>query len=106
MRTPHHYPLSWTLIRNFTEKFQWLDPSDGSTREGFNPPPSAVNKQRKPYDICYITSKGIVERGRVVTLTVKPHLHQRMVRFIDSNQVRMVRDYLVVCVDDVYFRTH
>ena len=106
MNNPSQHPVSWTLIRNFTEKFQWTDPSDNSTYEGFNPPPNAVGKQRKPYQICYITSKGIVERGRVVTLTVKPHLHQRMVKFVDSGQVRMVRDYLIVSVDDVYFRTH
>lgn len=106
MKHPHLNPLSWTLIRNFAEKFQWFDATDGSMREGFNPPPNAVGKQRKPYDICYITSKGIVERGRVVTLTVKPNLHQRMIRFVDSNQVRMVRDYLIVSIDDNYFRTH
>lgn len=106
MNNPRLHPLSWTLIRNFTEKFTWTNPTDGSIQEGFNPPANVINKQRKPYQICYVTSKGIVERGRVVTLTVKPNLHQRMVKFVDSGQVRMVRDYLVVSVDDVYFRTH
>ncbi|CAJ0592260.1 unnamed protein product [Cylicocyclus nassatus] len=79
MRHPNHSPLSWTLIRNFAEKFTWQDPSDGSTYEGFNPPPSAVNKQRKPFFIRFITRDGKTEAGRVVTLTVDGQKHQRKV---------------------------
>ena len=106
MHNPRKYPLSWSLIRNFTERFQWQDPTDGSLREGFNPPRNAIGKQRKPYDICFVTRDGRVDRGRCVTLTVRPQKHQRMVKFVGSDEIRLVYDYLIVSVDDQYFRTH
>ena len=104
MNNPRNHPLHWSLIRNMTERFTWIDAVDHSVREGFNPPRNALRKERKPYDICFVTSRGRVYRGRVVTMTVYPERHQRLVKFLASGEMRPVRDYLIVSVDEHFFR--
>lgn len=96
--------ISFQQLRNLTEQWQWRD-STGATRTGFNPPADAKDKRQKPYYVRYVTSKGIVEEGEVITLKVFPRLHQRMIRF-NSGQVRRIRDYLIIEVDGMRVVTH
>lgn len=100
--------LSWTEIRNYAERFEWRDPRTGVTVRGFNPPGGKDGKgvQRVPFHIKYITSKGEVEQGLVVCLKVYPELRQRMIQFVESKQIRRVRDYLIISIDGIRFVTH
>lgn len=102
---PYQTPtLPWEQIRNHTEKWSWIDPKSGIRTTGFNPPSSAKKKRQVPYFIRYLTSDGLTEYGEVVTLKVFPEQHQRMVKFIHSNEIRRIRDYLIIEVDGVRFR--
>lgn len=98
--------MSYTLIRNYTEKFRWDDPKTGSERKGFNPPTNAWNVERIPFFIRFITGKGKVISGTVVCIGVETLFQQRRVKFVDSGEIRMVRDYLVIEVDGTRFITH
>lgn len=98
--------MSYTLIRNYTEKFRWDDPKTGSERKGFNPPTNAWNVERIPFFIRFITGKGKVISGTVVCIGVETRFQQRRIKFVDSGEVRMVRDYLVIEVDGTRFITH
>ena len=99
--------MSWQDVRNLTEKFEWKDPS-GLTVRGYNPPGGKDGKgvTRVPFHIKYITGKGVVESGMCVTLKVYPQLHQRMVQYVGSKQIRRVRDYLIMEIDGVRVITH
>lgn len=96
--------LSWEHIRNYTEKWSYLDPRTAQRKVSFNPPADAKDKRQVPYFVRYITSRGITEQGEVITLKVDPARHQRKVKFIASNEVRILRDYLIIEVDGVRFR--
>ena len=98
--------LSWEQLRNYTEKFSYIDPKTGQRKVSFNPPPNAKQKEQVPYFIRYITSKGVVEEGDVITLRLNVAKRQRLVKFISSNACRWVRDYLIISVDGVRFVTH
>ena len=100
-RTP---VLSWEQIRNYTEKWEWTDPCTGVKVKGFNPPDKAQGKRHVPYFVRYITSRGVTEQGEVITLKVDTARHQRKVKFTASNQIRIVRDYLIIEVDGVRFQ--
>ncbi len=98
---------SWNHLRDYCEKFRWPDPRTGIITEGYNPP-SSVNKkdvERVPFFIRYITGKGRVESGYCVCLKVNRRRHQRMVQFVESQQIRIVRDYLVIEVNGTRFVT-
>lgn len=98
--------VSFRLIRNFTEKFKWIDPDTGAERTGFNPPLNAAQVVRVPFYIRFITKGGKVEDGLVTCIGVLPHKHQRRIRFEQSGEIRIVRDYLIIEVDGVLFQTH
>ena len=98
--------ISFQSLRNVTEKWTWRDKRTGVMTTGYNPPKDAIEKRQKPYYIRYITSKGITEEGEVITLKVNLRKMQRMVKFTASNQVRWVRDYLVIEVDGMRVMTH
>lgn len=104
---PKNQPtLSWEQIRNYTEKWSWIDARTGKTRTGFNPPANAKQKHQMPYYVRYITSNGEVEEGEVITLKVFNEVRQRMIRFTASGEIRRIRDYLIIEVDGVRFQTH
>ena len=94
---------SWQMIRHYAEKWQSQDIRTGLMTTGYNPPAGAKHKQRVPYHIKYVTLRGEVEQGNVVTLKVNPRRHQRMVQYIDSNEIRWVNDYLVISIDGTRF---
>ena len=98
--------MSYTLLRNYTEKFQWIDPVAKSPSKGFNPPEGATNVERVPFFINYVTGSGKTEKGIVVCIRVMPEKLQRKIMFVDSGEIRIVYDYLIREVDGVKFITH
>lgn len=99
--------LSWTHIRNYCEKFRWRDPRTHCFTEGYNPPSTVPSKdvERVPFSIKYITGKGKVEQGWCICLKVNRRKHQRTIMFVDSQEIRIVRDYLVMEVNGTHFVT-
>lgn len=98
--------MSYTLLRQYTELFQWEDAGTHLMRKGHNPPEDAINKQRVPFYIRYVTSRGRVEEGVVVCIAVNSERLQRKVKYVASGEIRIVYDYLVVEVDGTKFITH
>lgn len=98
--------LSYTHIRDYAERFTWIDPATGERQTGFNPPDNAVDKQKVPFNIVYLTSEGIPHKGRVVCIKVNPAYHTRLIQYIDSGEIRQVSDSLIVSIDGVRFVTH
>lgn len=106
---PKQQPVrSWNEIRNYAELFEWRDAKTGVTVRGYNPPGGKDGKgvQRVPFHVKYITIKGEVEQGLVVCLKVYPELRQRMIQFVESRQIRRIRDYLIMEIDGVRIVTH
>lgn len=97
--------LSWNTIRNYAERWTWIG-YDGRRHIGTDVPQGAINPQRVAYHIKYITQKGTVEDGKVVTLKVFPECRQRMIQFVTSKEIRRVRDYLIIEIDGHQFMTH
>lgn len=91
--------ISFQQIRHLTEKYSWRDPRTGVRVTGFNAPEKAQEKQQVPYFVRYVTGKGHLEQGEVVTLKVDTRRHQRKVRFTASNEIRVLRDYLIIEID-------
>lgn len=96
--------LSYTTIRNYAERWSWEE--NGQKKQGINPPAGAKKVERVPYYIKYITAKGQVEEGMVVTLKVSAANKQRMVQYVNSREIRWVRDYLIIEIDGHRFVTH
>ena len=96
--------LSYTMIRNYAEKWSWVE--HGEVKIGINPPAHAVKVQHVPYYVKYITGKGVLEEGLVITLKVFPEVHQRMIQFVKSGEIRRIRDYLIIEIDGHRFVTH
>ena len=106
---PKQQPVrSWNEIRNYAELFEWRDAKTGVVVRGYNPPGGKDGKgvQRVPFHVKYITIKGEVEQGLVVCLKVYPELRQRMIQFVESRQIRRIRDYLIMEIDGVRIVTH
>lgn len=97
--------MSYTLLRNYTEKFQWTD-KNGVKNTGYNPPEDAKNVERVPFYIKFVTSDGKVESGLVTCVSSVPARHQRKIRFVDSGEIRVCYDFLVLEVDGTRFVTH
>ena len=99
--------VSYTLLRNYTELFQWKESRTGFVRKGFNPPAEGVpDVTRVPFFIRYITSSGKVEEGTVTCISVQPERQQRKIKYVQSGEIRIVYDYLVLEVDGTRFLSH
>lgn len=98
--------ISWQQLRNYMEQWTWKDPRTGSQVTGFNPPDGAKDKRQKPFFFRAITSKGEVISGEAVCLKVFLDSRQRMVRFVNSGEIRRIRDYLVMEVNGMRVVTH
>ena len=98
--------ISWTELRNHCEQWEWTDRKTGVKVTGYNPPKDAKDKRQKPFYIKYLTGEGRGEQGEVICLKVFPRRHQRMVKFLASNEVRIIRDYLVKEVNGMRVVTH
>lgn len=104
---PRRQPtISFQQIRNLTERFSWRDPKTGVRVTGFNPPADAKEKQQVPYFVKYVTGRGVLEQGEVITLSVDTKRHHRRVKFINSNEIRILRDYLIIEIDGFRVLTH
>lgn len=97
---------SYTELRRFVEKWQWDDPRTGCRVTGFNPPQTAMNVQRMPFYIRFLTKTGHVDAGMCICLAVNTDRHQRKVQFVESGEIRVVNDILVLEVDGTRFITH
>ena len=97
---------SYHNIRNYAEKWKWKDPKTGIMTTGYMAPASATEKSQVPVFIKYVTLKGKLESGNVITLKVDMRRHQRMIKFVESGEVRMINDYLVISIDGTRFITH
>ena len=97
---------SYQNIRNYAEKWRWRDPKSKIITTGYLPPANATEVSQVPVFIKYITLKGKLESGNVVTLKVDVRRHQRMVMFVESKEVRIINDYLVISIDGTRFITH
>lgn len=98
--------ISWQQIRALTEVWTWRDARTGIVVSGFNPPQDAIKPRQKPYYMRAITGKGELIEGTVITLKVFVQKHQRMVKFCESNQIRRIRDYLIIEIDGKRVITH
>lgn len=102
---PREQPvISWHHLRLYCEKFTWTDPVTGLITEGYNPPKGVVG-ERVPFNIRYITLNGNMESGRCICLKVDNRKHLRLVQFVDSGEIRWIRDYLVMEVNGTRFVT-
>lgn len=97
---------SYTELRRYTEKWQWIDPRTGMKTTGYVHPQTARNVERVPFFIKFITKSGHVDQGNCVCLVVDTDRHQRKVQFVESKQIRVVNDILVIEVDGTRFITH
>lgn len=97
---------SYQNIRNYAEKWQWRDFKSKIITTGYLPPTNATEVSQVPFFIIYVTLKGNLESGNVVTLKVDVRRHQRMVKFVESGEIRLVNDYLVIAIDGTRFITH
>lgn len=95
--------MSWQDIRRETERFAWTDQRTGARVTGFNPPKGAKDVRRVPFFIRYVTKDGRMEQGEVTCIKVFNQLaqgasrgiHQRLIRFEASGQIRRICDILV-----------
>ena len=97
---------SYTELRRYTEKWQWIDPRMGNKVTGYVHPQTARQVQRVPFYIKFLTKTGHVDEGTCVCLSVDTMRHQRKVQFVDSGEIRVVDDILVIRVDGTRFITH
>lgn len=97
--------LSWTQIRNYAERWSWIDAKTGVKVTGFNVPEKAKGKAQVPYHIRVVTMKGELMQGEVITLKVMKN-HRRLIRFVQSGEIRNIADALVISIDGIRFVTH
>lgn len=98
--------MSYTLLRNYTEKFQWINPKTGIKEKGFNPPADAVDKERVPFFIRYLTLSGKTHCGEVTCIAVDVANGQRDIKYVTSNVIHTINDQFVLEVDGVEFLSH
>lgn len=97
---------SYTNLRAYTEKWQWIDPRSKQIVTGYVHPQTATQVERHPFYIKFVTKTGHVDAGNCVCLSVNTLTHQRKVQFIPSGEIRVVNDILVLEVDGTRFITH
>lgn len=97
---------SYTNLRAYTEKWSWLDPRTNARVTGYTHPQTAREVHRVPFYIKFLTKTGHVDEGTCVCLSVDTNRHQRKVQFVESKQIRVVNDILVLEVDGTRFITH
>ena len=98
--------LSWTQIRNYAERWSWIDQRTGVKVTGYNVPEKAKDKAQVPYYLRVVTLHGELMEGEVITLKTWPEKHRRLVRFTASGEIRNIADYLILSIDGIRFVTH
>ena len=97
--------LSWTQIRNYAERWSWIDAKTGVRVTGYNAPEKAKDKRQVPYYLRVVTLKGELMEGEVITLKVLKN-HRRLVRFTQSGEIRNIADCLIISIDGIRFVAH
>lgn len=93
--------MSWQDIRKLCERWSWIDERTGVRVTGYNPPEKAKARQQVPFYVKYLTLRGVVEEGNVISLRVFLQQHQRMIQFVESKQIRRICDILIIEVDGI-----
>lgn len=121
-RTP---VLDYSQIRNYAERFTWLNPTTGQQETGYNPPSNAIDKHSVPFTVTFLTESGHAYRGRAICIGVNTAQHTRRLQFLDDalmqmpgytdrqrrdlfqyiprGEVRQVSDLLIIEIDGVRF---
>lgn len=97
---------SFQNLRNYTEKWTWTDERTGLKTTGYNVPKGAKDARQVPFHIRFVTKGGVLEEGNVICLKVDRRRHERLIKFVASDEIRRVYDYLVIEVDGTRFVTH
>ena len=121
--------LDYSHIRDYAERFSWIDPVTNSHQTGYNPPQNAVDVRRLPFSITFLTEDGIPYTGRAVCIGVNTARRTRRLQFteearialkgnmekgkgnnqevqfktIQRGEIRQVADILIVEIDGVRF---
>lgn len=95
--------MSFEFLRNYIEKWQWTDPKTGHHTVGYNAPKDARDKMQVPFHIKYVTLQGNLEEGYCVCLKAWPRRRQHTIMFVESREIRMINDFLVIEVDGTRF---
>ena len=98
--------ISYTRIREYAERFSWIDPKTNEPQVGYNPPENAIERERMPFNIVALDKDGNIIRGRVICTEVNTSLHTRRIMFVNSGEFRWVSDVLIIEIDGVRFVTH
>ncbi len=97
---------SYTSLRRYCEKWQWIDPRTHQQIVGYVHPQTAIHVERHPFYIKFLTKTGHIDEGQCICLSVDIMRHQRKVQFVASGEIRVVNDILVLEVDGTRFITH
>ena len=116
--------LDYSHIRDYAERFSWVDPVTNSHQTGYNPPKNAIDVRLLPFTITFLTEEGIPYTGRAVCIGVNTARHTRRLQFteeahialrgitpqertqfktIAKGEIRQVADILIVEIDGVRF---
>lgn len=98
--------ISFQELRNFMEKWSWIDPVTEIRTNGYNYPPKATEVQRVAFFVKYVTQEGVLEEGNAICLKVDRRRHQRKIQFVKSGEIRRICDYLVIECDGARILTH
>ena len=98
--------VSYQQIRNYAERFDWIDRRSGEPQTGHNPPADALKVVRHPFFVRYISGEGKVAEGMVTCIHVDARRRMRRIRYVSSGEVRWVRDALIIAIDGTHFVTH
>lgn len=104
---PRTQPIvSYLRIRDYAERFEWFDPKKNRREKGFNPPPHATDVQRVPFHVRFLTKKGKIIEGEVITIQVDTKLMRRNLMFTASQECIWAYDMLIIEIDGVRFQSH
>lgn len=113
--------VSYTRIREYAERFDWVDPVTNRLQVGYNPPPNALDVVHHPFNVTFLTSEGVAYTATVICTKVFPTVHSRNLFFltdgeqpagsaimkkIRKGETRCVSDLLIVEIDGVRFSSH
>ncbi len=92
-------------IRNYAEKWYWME--GGQRKVGYNVPDRYRDTAHQlPFHIRCITLDGALVEGDVICIKVFPEKRQRLIRFVNSNQIRRICDCLIISIDGTRFIAH
>jgi len=106
---PVNQPIqSYHSIRNFTEKFSWID-IHGLRVTGYNPPKDAKMVDRVPFHIkgvLFARNKdgytGYFE-GNAICIKVDRRNERREIKMTQSGEIRWIYDKFIIEIDGTRF---